>query len=320
MYRKQVAFQLERTVPGTFLMQGLLGGALGGFVATIVAEFAWDPTDFWQELGFAIIAIFISGITGVIKAAFMWGVYRLADIQLRATARVAVTWSVSALFVGLLGFIGFEGKFLSGCSVWLAVVGTPVALLVGSRVKPWEIFTFGSIAAGEVDQRSGSKSVLATLGTLPLRFLSITASAGLALYFASLYTKVYDFNGVLRVTLFLSVAGFYPLFSAYVTFRSPRKIILFVLALVMNFPITLVFVSLVRLCLGTFADESVFVTTAISGSFILAWGIFLIARLGAKLRPAPSLSITSNKSIAAAPNLDHQCLGSRFSAWQHHAA
>jgi len=243
----------------------------------------------------------------------------LFEIQLRALARVAVAWVVSALFVGLLAYIGFEGKFLSGCSIWLAVVGTPIALLVGSRVKPWELFTFGSVAAGEVDQRSGSRSILATLGTLPLRFLNISAIAFMALYAAYEFNTAPNANEVLAMSLFLSVIGSYPLFGAYVTFRSPRKIVLFVLGVIINIPIILVWLLAFRWYLAE-SDELPFQIVAISGAFILAWGIFLIARLGAKLSPASSLSITSHKSIAAAPNLDHQCLGSRFSEWQHHAA
>ena len=321
MYRKQVAFQIEKRVPGTFLIQGLLGGVLGGFVATLIAEIAWKPSDFWSVLNLACTTILISGISGVIKAIFMWGVYRLTDIPLRAAARVAVAWIASSLFVGLLGFIGFEGKFLSGCSIWLGVVGTPVALLVGSRVKPWALFTFGSIAAGEVDQRSGSRNILATLGTLPLRFISIAAIASLLLYSSTQFTKIHNIDDVLAATLFLSIVGFYPLFSAYMSFRSPRKIVLFVLGVVINFPIMLIFVIFFRVHLTEKTDESVFWIAAISGSFIAAWVIFLIARFGAKLSPVPSLSISSNKSIAAAPNLgDHHCLGSRFAEWQQHAA
>jgi hypothetical protein len=320
MYRKQVAFQLERTVPGTFLMQGLLGGLLGGFVATLVAMIAWKPSDFSSVFDLTATAIVFSGISGVIKAEFMWGAYRLFDIQLRALARVAVAWVVSALFVGVLSYIEFEGKFLSGCSIWLTVVGTSVALLVGSRVKPWQLFTFGSVAAGDVDQRAGSRSILATLGTLPLRFLNISAIAFMALYVAYEVNKLHNANEALAMSLFMSVIGSYPLFGAYVTFRSPRKIVLFVLGVIINIPITLVWLLGLRWYLAESDDEVPFRIVAISGAFILAWGFFLIARLGAKLRPAPSLSISSNKSIAAAPNLGHECLGSRFSEWQQHAA
>ena len=321
MYRKHVAFQLEKTVPGTFLMQGLLGGVMGGFVAAIIAAMAWKEDSFVMTLDLASLALFTGGIVGMIKATLMRGLVLLTGIQYRASTRVTAT-----IILAFLSFVvagrqaNFEDTFLRGCLIWALAVGIPVALLVGSRVKPWELFTFGSMAAGEVDQRSGSRSVLATLGTLPLRFLSITASALLALYGASKFTAVHNLDEVLLVTLFLSTVGFYPLFSAYISFRSPRKIVLFVLGVVINFPITLLGLLAFREYLKGRPSTEPFMFTVLFGSFILAWVIFLIARLSAKLSPAPSLSISSNKSIAAAPNMGHECLGSRFAEWQQRVA
>ncbi|HEY0765314.1 MAG TPA: hypothetical protein VGD61_23255 [Pyrinomonadaceae bacterium] len=320
MYRKQVAFQLERTVPGTFLMQGLLGGVLGGFVAAYIAALAWKEENFVMTLDLVSLAVFTGGIVGIIKATIMRGVVYLIGIQYRALTRVAATIILTCLSVAVAGRqANFDPEFIRGWLIWALVVGIPVALLVGSQVKPWKLFTFGSMATGEVDQRSGSKSVLATLGALPLRFLSITAWVLLLLYLAPEFSRSRNVGEVLLVILFLSVAGFYFWFSAYLTFRSPRKIVLFVVGALINFPILLICLIALREFLHEF-NEKVFIYVAISSSFLLAWIIFLVARLGAKLSPGPSLSITSNKSIVAAPNLDHQCLGSRFSEWQQHAA
>jgi len=321
MNSKPGSFQLEKRVPGTFLMQGFLGGVLGGFVAAIIAGIAWPDNNFVMTLDRTALAVSTGAIIGIIKATFMFGVVRLTGIKYRAIMRVTTTTILAALFTAVIGRqFNFDEKFLRGCLIWSLSVGIPVALLVGSGVKPWELFTFGSIAAGDVYQRSGSRSIPATLGTLLLRFLSITASAILALHFVSLYTRVDNFNHLMRVTLFLCVAFFYPLFSAYVTFRSPRKIVLLVLALVINFPITLVFAVAVHFYLQADGDESLSIITVVSGSFVIGWAMFLVARLGTKLSPTPSLSIISNKSIAAAPNLDHHCLGSRFVEWQQRVA
>jgi hypothetical protein len=320
MNNKPGSFQLEKTVPGTFLMQGLLGGALGGFVAAYVAAIAWKEDSFVMTLDLTSLAVFTGGIVGMIKATLMRGLVLLTGIQYRAITRVTATSILTCLCIAVADRqLNFDDKFLRGWLIWALAVGIPVALLVGSRVKPWQIFTFGSIAAGEVDHRSGSRSILATLGTLPLRFLSITASVLLLLYLTSEFARVRNINEVLLVILFLSVVGFYPISSAYLTFRSPRKIVLFVIGVVINFPIALVWLIALAEYLQE-SSEKVFIYVAISSSFILAWVIFLIARLGAKLSPAPSLSISSNKSIAAARNLDHQCLGSRFAEWQQRVA
>jgi hypothetical protein len=316
MNNKPGAFQLEKTVPGTFLMQGLLGGALGGFVAAYVAAIAWKEDSFVMTLDLTSLAVFTGGIVGMIKATLMRGLVLLTGIQYRAITRVAATSILTCLCIAVADRqLDFDEKFVRGWLIWAFAVGIPVALLVGSRIKPWEIFTFGSIAAGEVDHRSGSRSVFATLGTLPLRFLSITASVLLLLYLTSEFARVRSINEVLLVLLFLSVVGFYPIVSSYLTFRSPRKIILVVIGVVINFPIALVWLFAFLEYLQD-PIAKVFIYLAISSSFLLAWVLFLIARLGAKLSPSPSLSISSNKSIAAAPNLDHQCLGSRFAEWQ----
>ena len=321
MNNKPGSFQLEQTIPGAFIAQGLFGGALGGFVAAYIAAIAWKENNFLMTVDLTSLAVFTGGIVGMIKATLMRGLVLLTGIKYRAITRVATTSILTCLCVAVAGRqLNFEEKFLRGWLIWSFAVGIPVALLVGSRVKPWEIFTFGSIAAGEVDHRSGSRSILATLGTLPLRFLSITATVLLILYLPPEFARSSSVGEVFLVILFLGVAGFYPIFSAYLTFRSPRKIILVVIGVVINFPIFLIWLIAFREYLQTSSEKVLSIYVAISSSFLLAWVIFLIARLGAKLSPAPSLSISSNKSIAAAPSLDHQCLGSRFAEWQQRVA
>ena len=317
MNTKPTSFQLEKIVPGTFLMQGLLGGVLGGFVAGVAAAMAWKENSFVMTLDLTSLAVFTGAIIGMIKAMLMWGLVRLTGIQYKAITRVTLTCVITCLSIAIGSRqANFDEAFVRGCLIWALAVGIPVALLVGSRVKPWELFTFGSIAAGEVDHRSGSRSILRTLATLPLRFLSIGATALLLVYITREVASVQTTDDVLIIILFLSVVCFYPLFSAYLTFRSPRKIVLVVIGVIMNFPMTLIWIIALREYLSPDSSNKLLIYVMTSGSFLAAWLMFLTARLSVKLSPAPSLSITSNKSIAAAPNLDHECLGSRFVEWQ----
>lgn len=310
------SFPLEKKVPGTFLMQGLLGGVLGGYVAAIIARIAWGKSEFVMTLDLAALAVFTGGIIGIVKAMFMWGVYRITNIRMIAATRVSATIILTGLVVVVIcRQFNFEEKFLFGCLVWSLSIGIPVALLVGSEVKPWQLFTFGS----DVYRNSGSRNILATLGMLPLRFLSIGAIASLLLYITSQYRWV-GIDDFLVMTLFMSIAFFYPAFSGYMTFRSPRKLVLLVLGLVINFPVTLIWVIAFREYVNEVPVRYSFMFTAISGSFIVAWAIFLIARLSIRTGPLPFLSISNNKSIADAPNLDHECLGSRFVEWQQRVA
>jgi hypothetical protein len=320
MNSKPGSFQLEKKVPGTFLMQGLLGGVLGGYVAAIIAGIAWNEDNFIMTLDLTALLVFTGGIVGIVKATFMWGLVRLTGIKYRAATRVTTTSILATLFTAVIGRqFNFDEEFLRGSMVWSLSVGIPIALLVGSGVKPWKLFTFGSIAGGDVGHRSGLRIILATLGTLPLRFISIGAIVSLLLYITSQYTWV-ELNDFLVMTLLMSIAVSYPAFSAYITFRSPRKVVLLVLGLVINFPVTLIWVIAFREYLNEIPGRYSFMFTAISSLFIVAWVIFLIARLSVRIGPLPSLSITSNKSIADAPNLDHECLGSRFVEWQQRVA
>jgi len=320
MNNKSGAFQLEKSVPGTFLMQGALGGLLGGYVAALIGAIAWRKTDFVRTLELTNLTVFTGAIIGVIKATLMWAVVRLTGIQYRAFTRVAVTSILASLIIAVLGRqFDFDENFLPGCLIWSLSVGIPVALLVGSRVKPWEVFTFGSIAGATVNKQSPASNILRTLLTLPLRFMSIGAIALLLLY-ATPKIEVYDIDRILLVTLFLTVLLFYPLFSAYLTFRSPGKIALFVLGLVSNFPVILLSVACYRDYLRNPRSGEPLFNLLVCSSFIVAWTIFLVARLSAKTNPAPSLNIVDRKSIAYAKNLDHECLGSRFTEWQQRVA
>jgi len=319
---KQVPFQLEKDFPGTFLIQGVLGGVLGGFLSALIAAIAWRETYISAILELTFLTVFTGGIIGMIKATVMWGVYRLAGIQLRALARVTATSIIASLFIAVIGLrYEFDETFLPGCLVWALSVGIPVALLVGSRIKPWEIFTFGSIAVGDAfDQRSGSRSILRTLCIFPLRFLSIGTLALWLLYLASQTKGIHLPGQILGGFLIFVIVGAYPFFSAYVTFRSPRKTVLLACGVILNIPIA--FIGLFYYGLydkAYWLGEAPLIISAFCGLFVAAWLIFLVARLSVRINPAPSPTI-SNKSIADAPNLGHECLGSRFVAWQHHEA
>lgn len=319
MYLKSVPFHLEKTVPGTFMMQGLLGGMLGGFVAALIAVVAWHENDYEAVFQLASYAMITGGIVGVIKSTLMWAVYILTKIRLTAATRVSATSILAAIVIAVMGrYLEFDDGFLRGFLVWALSVGIPIALLVGSSIKPWEIFTFGSIAVGDAfDRRSGSRSILRTLGTFPLRFLSIGTLALFLLYLATQATDIHLPGEILGGFLFFVIVGAYPFFSAFVSFRSPRKTVLIACGVILNIPIALIGLFYYGLYDKAYwLGEFPLIISAFCGSFIVAWLIFLVARLSVRINSA--LSISNNKSIADAPSLDHQCLGSRFAAWQHH--
>ncbi|HJP90692.1 MAG TPA: hypothetical protein VJ875_01980 [Pyrinomonadaceae bacterium] len=318
MNTQRGSFQLERTFPGAFLLQGIAGGALGAFIYTVMLCFYWgsNPDALTNVLIFTAICMFPFGAAlGVIKATIVWGIYRLTGIQMSAFTRVMIATLEVVMLAMLcnqpLSF-NFARIFNAGlCIAWLTVL--PAALLIGSRVKPWELFTFGSIAVD--GGRSGSKSVSATLATLPLRFLSLVGLWTWVLCFAVYWS--WNERSVLGYVLFFLVPAIYLCLSLYLTFRSPSRKILFALGFLMNAPVAFIALKFYTSYLskaGIYAlSEGFLIVSIICCGFLLAWTLFVIARF-----TAPTVLPMTFTPRVNEP--EHNCLGSRFLEWRQHAA
>ena len=301
MQTKHRSFQLEKTYLGAFILQGWFGGLVTGFVYLVILVANCDKPELYEA---AVVWFWLSvlGIMlGLVKSTIMWGAYRLTKIQTRAVTRVVLT----SLCTGLFAFA--TGLYLGGARkndliAWVSTLvagGLPTAILVGSSIKPWELFTFGSIATRV--GRSGSRNVLATLATLPLRFISIVGMACWILY----VDCERRLNNWTSNTLLLSLLPLaYLLLSAYLTFRSPEKFVLFVIALVANIPLgIIVFSHYVITPEAYWLSDAPPYTGAICMSFLTAWMVCLVGRLSVRM------------DRMALP-VGHHCLGSRFIEWQ----
>jgi hypothetical protein len=247
-------------------------------------------------------------------AALLWGTHRLTRLHLRVAARVAMT----TVCIGLLTYwIATTDKNLTSSDYVMGVsvavlAALPTALLVGSRVKPWEFLTFGSIANGD-GNRSGSRSVLATVGTLPLRLVSLFALGYWVLIHAC--KRDTDIDAV-DIAVVCGIPAVYLLYSTYVSFRSPRKIVLLVSGLAINVPLAFIaFYTDAVDVEGRWWGEAFLTIRNWSTTFLIAWGLFLAARLSVRAKtvvevsPLPAVQRDSYNS-------SHHCLGSRFSEWR----
>lgn len=314
------SFQLEQTVPGSFFFQGLAGGMLSGLIFVLTLPLWGDDK---LHPGWIIpltpVYMIMGAIVGVVHATFIWGAYRVTGFQIRVLTRVTAT----TICIGLLALLiqyksggSHNSQFAIGVSIaWLTAL--PVSLLVGSLVKPWEFFTFGSIATSH-GTRIGSRSILATLGTLPLRLLSIT---GLIVWILTFICVRYTKTAVIGDHLLIPVPLVYLLVSTYLTFRSPRKLFLLVIAILLNIPTALLFYMSYEI---NFKDdrygEEIPMAVNMTGEFLVAWVLFLVARLsvGLRTRTAP----VDRPAVVFYPHQqsEHQCLGSRFSEWHERVA
>ena len=324
MRTRKLSFELEKTVPGLFLLQGLLGGLVAGVVYAAAICFWNERFKFIDGVVIAAYLGIAGSVAGVFKSIIMWAPYVLTRIQLRLATRVAITslgTGVFALLVALKFGYGFESPNDTAAFVLTMVAGgLPTAILVGSSIKPWELFTFGSIAFGDsrTGGRVGSKSVLATLGTLPLRFLSLI---GLALWILACAREFDPQQHVISAIITFLVPVIYLWYSAYVTFKSPHRFLLVVSAVALNLPVGVITYFAYTIGRGSYLfAEALPYVCGIGSAFLLAWAIFLIARLN-----APTQRMIRRTDLRTIPrsggsHLGHDCLGSRFMEWQERRA
>jgi hypothetical protein len=314
---KNQPFQLEETVPGIFLLQGWLGGALSGFTYVVAVSLWFGTASFDRMIVITPIAMVAGGIIGVIKGTMMWAIYRLTGIRMGAFARVAVS-SIAAFVLAI--FVSVQFGNIEDAAIWLTItlsVAVPIALLVGSNVKPWELFTFGSIVVG--GERIGSRSVLAALGTLPLRLLSLSGLAVWILLYSCRRPDWWDpaINPKPDVVPFLLPTIYFAL-TTYLTFRSPGKAFLPVWAVLLNLYSGFCAYFFFHTN-GRWRGDEDWMLSVTAPAFIIAWAIFLIARLAAPTNDVRPLTI-----LPAAPTrqnvVEHQCLGTRFVEWQKRVA
>lgn len=313
MRTKHLSFELEQTAHGTFLLQGLLGGILAGFIYT-VAIAVWDqPHQLAEALFILVVYCILASVLGVLKSIIMWAPYRLTKIRVRAATRVVITSFATgafALSIALLAGTRRQQDLITW-TLTLLIGGLPTAILVGSRIKPWELFTFGSIAG----QRH--RSVLGTLGTLPLRFLSLLTLPVYGLYFVW-YLKVNEWSAE-SILVIVAIAS-YLLFSAYVSFKSPAGMILLIAGLGVNIAIALIGFAYVIQFNVQRVSEAPWYVSAICILLVIAWAIFLIARLSVQTRAVRVPLGTLTTVPIHIDRTDHHCLGSRFVEWQKHVA
>jgi len=305
MRTRNLSFQLEKTFPGVFLLQGWFGGLVTGLVYTAALCF-WNSYQFTDAVFMSPYFFILGSFTGVFKSIIMWVPYRLTRIQVRPVTRVVITSIGTGVFAFLLALtFGYGLKRPNDTTGWVLTLiagGLPTAILVGSNVKPWELFTFGSIAVGDsrTGGRVGSKSVPATLGTFPLRFLSLIA---LAMWILACAGKLDLTQGIIGLAIVFFIPVIYLLYSAYVTFKSPHRILLLVSGIALNLPVGLVTYLTYKIPRGSFLyTENLPYVIGIGSAFLIAWAIFLIARLTAPIK----------RTIGES----HGCLGSRFVRWQ----
>jgi hypothetical protein len=308
MRARKLSFQLEETAYGTFLLQGWFGGILAGFVYT-AALCVWEPPYHFFDAPFvALYFIALTNMLGVMKSILMWAPYRWKKFQPSAVTRVALTSIATGVFAFVTGRLYSNDP--NNWVPWMVVLvlgGLPTAVLVGSHIKPWNLFTFGGIAGKRV------RSVWGTLGTLPLRFMSLLALAVWILYLA---VQLGRDQWSWRRSLYFVFPATYLIVSATVTFRSPRKLLLLIIGVCVNIPVAMVASFPHAIRTEVFGEDDIsLVIMFIGGVFLSTWAIFLLARLTVRTQRTFPITELNELLLRGLSERDHNCLGSRFSQW-----
>ena len=275
---------------GLSIIQGFAGGMLGGFAYFVLSYSQGGGKNLNYAISFLPVFLVTFAILGCIKAGIMWSVYRAIGRTPAALARVSISTFLSPIVLAFTAlYFAFEEDQIAALLLPTLSLAIPVALMVGSKVKPWELFTFGSIAVGEVDHRVGSRSILATIGSLPLRFLGIGVTTFILLNTICEMQPIKNLQTVVWTNFLLIILSAYPSFSTYITFRSPRKVTLCAITVVLNTPVALIGLVSYRIYREAYwVGYERLIFSQICGLFVAAWLIFLVARLSVNIsEPIP---------------------------------
>ncbi len=320
MITKRVSYQSKEPGIGTYIFQGFAGGMLVGYLLMLLVLIGWpSPVNFVVML-YVCVPMFVVGGLGTIKAIPFWALNRFLGFRLPVLARIiSGGFLPTSLWLFLLireGKASDETLLISTGAVFL--LSLPTSLLIGSRVRPWEFFTYGSMVFREngIYRRHTVTDAPVILGGLMLRIIA-TGGLLLSVLVVACGRELIG-KDIWKDFIFYYFPMFYFALSVYLTFRSPRKSVLLILGVILNVPLGLPLYlgSKFFIEIGWQAEDStaLFLVCTI---FLAAWTGFI----------ATQLSVTSKKDLltdishathAMTQERDpgHQCLGSRFADWQ----
>ena len=125
MRTKSLPFQLEQTTRGAFLLQGLAGGMLMGFVAHYSRCSPFQGIHNFFLLFYVPQIMGVGGVIGLVKATLLWAIYRFTRLRMILPLRIAVSTIAFTLLVSFVGYL-LEARdpwlfaIFAGCSFVLS--------------------------------------------------------------------------------------------------------------------------------------------------------------------------------------------------------
>lgn len=321
MRTRSLPFQLEQKTGGAFVVQGLAGGMLTGFLFIVGSMIAFPhPTNIF--IVFYMYPIMLAtGVCGLIKSLPLGAMHHIWGFRMRAPVRIATGTISLTLFASCFSYQHYDNDpwllvIIAGSSL---LISLPTALLVGSRAQPWKILTYWRVTfpRNGIKERLASSGILAMGGVLPLRLLSLGA-LGIWIVATAASWPIGEKGLTERVLLFVIPLTYFTV-SAYLTFSTPSQFVLLAIGLVINVPIT--YISLFGYNIfpaGYWTHETPTYLGIAYTIFICAWTAFVTTRF--VVEPKDFLPAGARAYVKVNNKHDHECLGSRFLEWREHAA
>ena len=307
--------KIDESMPAviSFLFQCFAAAVLAtclGILSVLIT--GWD-----SDIYLLIVFLPVFTLLSVPITVFIGGFLRLvAPISTRLPGRLAVGLMVAYAISWCFDSMSLPKQFLSPIEFAICF-GTPTALLVGSEIRPWRIFTFGTVTIYEGRRmfRETSSNVFALLGSLPLRLLNIYLLILIILIEATLARDFYrDFRREKVWFIGIAIAIFvicYLVSGIYLSYRTPRTAFLASLVILLNAPE-------IALALWLYSKKN----TGIDGPFFLGaavilmvylmlWGLCLVSRIVAARLIQRKIRLEQFALLN-----EHHCLGERMAFWQ----
>ena len=163
-----------------FLSQAAVGGALGGYALLVgIALYQYrNPYNFLLIIGLPFWLVG-GAVLGLVTGALTLLFENLIEERLSAQARVIVTSAIATLTIfGLAVFRDSASwQLLKTSSLPGGIMGFPIGLVAGSRLRPWRVLLLGvdKPPGKEADAVSGATSILygfSLIGGFALRLVS----------------------------------------------------------------------------------------------------------------------------------------------------
>jgi hypothetical protein len=310
--------RIEESMPAaiTFISQCVAAGVLAACLFVIDALITSWTNDVYALIVFLPYFIALCVPVSLVIGGFLWCAAAASAHSPRLVGRLIISLPI-AYVIGLIFEAGRYTDRLPSPIEFAICFGVPTAFFVRSRIRPWKVFTFGTvtISAGRSFSRETSSNVFALLGSLPLRLLNIYLFLLIILVEATLARESYrEFEWervwVIAIGIAIFVVGYF-ISGIYLSYRTPRTSVLLALVTLFNIPP-------IGLAIWLYSkrhsevDGPLFLSTAILLTvYLMLWVLCLASRIAAAELIQRQIQL---KQLAVLH--EHHCLGERLDFWQ----